>query len=282
MSQSQPQPASSTPDYTMGFSDEAMAAVLRNTAEVNAAHLLPHLRPGQRALDFGCGPGTVSAGLAKAIAPGILHGVDMEESQVEMARSVAAYYQRDNAVFHVGDAAHLPFADDYFDVAHGHNVLMHVPDTQAVLGEVMRVLKPGGIIACREMICASSFTYPDFGVIGKAWEMFEDLIATDDGHPQIGRELKGELAAAGFVNARISASFDTYSTPEDIAFIHEFANRWFLSPDVTETAIRYGAGTEDLSEAIRAAYDRWQDHPAALCALAFGEAVANKPQAAHT
>ena len=271
------EPTSATPDYTMGFSEEMLAALLRNTAETNAAHLLPFLRPGLRVLDFGCGPGSISVGLARAVAPGVLHGVDMEESQIALARYVADYHRRDNVEFHVGDVTDLPFEDGYFDVAHGHNVLMHIPDTQTVLTEVKRVLKPGGLIACREMICEASFTYPDFGVMRQAWAMFEDLVTTDDGHPQIGRELKGHLDEAGFVNARISAAFDTYSTPDDIAFIHQFASQWFLSPDTTETAIRYGAGTEDLTESIRTAYDRWKDDPAALCALAYGEAVAGKP-----
>ena len=70
------QQASGTPDYTMGFSDEFMESVRRYTAEASAGYLLPHLRPGMRVLDFGCGPGTISVGLAKAIEPGELHGVD--------------------------------------------------------------------------------------------------------------------------------------------------------------------------------------------------------------
>ena len=70
---------SGTPDYTMGFSEEMLESLRRFTAQDNAAYLLPYLRPGLRILDFGCGPGTISAGLAKAVAPGELHGVDMEE-----------------------------------------------------------------------------------------------------------------------------------------------------------------------------------------------------------
>ena len=113
------------------------------TAEASAAYLLPYLRPGLRVLDFGCGPGNISVGLAKAAAPGELHGVDMEESQIELARAVAAAYGRDNTIFHAGDVTNMPFEDDFFDVAHCHNVLMHIPDTGAVLAEVKRVLKPG-------------------------------------------------------------------------------------------------------------------------------------------
>ncbi len=268
---------SATPDYTMGFSDEMLEALWRYTAENSAAYLLPYLRPGLRILDFGCGPGTISVGLARAAAPGELHGVDMEESQIDLARSVAAANGQDNATFHVGDVTDMPFEDGFFDIAHCHNVLMHIPDTSGVLAEVKRVLKPGGIIGCREMICESSFTHPDFGVIRKSWDMFEDLLAADDGHPQMGKSLKAHLDEAGFTNVRTSASFDVYSAPEDVAFIYELANKWFLAPEITEAAIKYGAATEALCDAIGDAYARWKVHPGALCGIAFGEAVAGKP-----
>ena len=268
---------SGTPDYTMGFSEEMLESLRRYTAEASAAYLLPYLRPGLRVLDFGCGPGTISVGLAKAINPGELHGVDMEESQIELARSVAQVGGQDNAIFHVADVIDLPFDNGFFDVAHCHNVLMHIPDTSAVLAEVKRVLKPGGIIGCREMICASSFTHPDFGVIRSSWDMFEDLLAADDGHPQIGKDLKFHFVEAGFENIRVTGSFDMYNTAPDVAFIYGFAQQWFLSPEIMEAAIKYGASTQELCDRISAAYDKWKDHPGALCGLAFGEAVANKP-----
>ena len=80
---------SATPDYTIGYSEVILEAQLRATAETGAAHLLPYLSPGLRLLDFGCGPGTISLGLANAVAPGEMHGVDMDESQIERARSLA-------------------------------------------------------------------------------------------------------------------------------------------------------------------------------------------------
>ena len=76
----------------------------------------------------------------------------------------------------------------------------------------------------------------------------------------------------------MTASFDTYSTPEDIAFIYAFANKWFLAPEITEAAIKYGASTQKLCNDIRIAYDKWKDHPGAFCALAHGEIIARKPQ----
>ena len=265
-------------DYTiMGYSEEMMQSLLRRTAETNAAHLLPHLRPGLRVLDVGSGPGNITVGLAETVAPGIVYGIDTEQSQVELAQAVTASLQQENATFQIGDATSLPFEDGFFDAVHCHDVLMHIPDTRAVLAEAMRVLKPGGVISCREMITSSSFTHPDFGVIGKAWEMFGDLIATDGGHPEMGKDLKVHLRDAGFTGARISGAFEVYSTPEEIDFIYGVALNWFLSQEMTEIALEYGASTVELAQAIRVAYARWKDEPGALCALAFGTAVAWKP-----
>ncbi len=266
------------PDYTiLGYSEEMIRSLMRRTAETNAVYLLPYLRPGMSILDVGCGPGNISVGLAQACDPGPLYGIDKEESQVDIARVIAASLNQENAVFQVGEATGLPFEDDFFDVVHCHDVLMHIPDAQAALAEIRRVLKPGGIIGCREMIGQSCFTYPDYGVIGKSWEMFEDLVTTDGGHPQMGKELKTRLASSGFIDARITASFDVFSTPEQIDFIYMIALQWFLSQEMEETAIQYGAATVELAQAIRVAYVRWKDDPGAMCVLAFGEAVAFKP-----
>ena len=268
---------SSTPDYTMGFSEEFLEVLSQLTASTHAAYLLPHLKPGLRVLDFGCGPGTISVGLAEAIAPGVLHGIDMEESQISLARAVAETQGQENAVFQVGDATALPFEDGFFDVAHCHNVLMHVPDTRSVLAEVYRVLKPGGLIGCREMICGSSFVHPDFGILGETWRMFEDLLEADDGHAQMGKDIKTHLLDTGFVNVEINAVFTSYSTPEDVALAYGLATGWFLTPAITEAAIKYGAATRKLCDDLMVAFDKWKNHPGAFAAVAFGETIAQKP-----
>ena len=215
-------------DYTMGYSEEFRQMLNRRSARTHAAYLLPHLSSGQKLLDFGCGPGTISVGLAKAVEPGELHGIDMEESEIELARAAAAGGGHDNATFHVGDVSDLPFEDDTFDVAHCHTVLMHVPDTEATLKEVRRVVKLGGHIASREMIASASFMAPVPESLESAWEVFTKLIAANRGHPQMGRELKARFIEAGFTDIRASASFDEFSTPEDVAFFKHLCRRLVL------------------------------------------------------
>ena len=200
----------------------------------------------------------------------------MEESQIALARAAAEAGGHTNATFHVGDVTVLPFEGDSFDVAHCHAVLMHVPDTQATLAEVKRVLKPGGIIASREAIIASSFVDPAPGA-SDAWGTFAKLVAGNGGHPQMGKELKNAFIEAGFTNVWASASFDIFSTAEDVAFFHGFTGDWFHSPTVIAAAIKYGLATQEQFDGWRVALDQWKSHPGAVGGIAFGEAIASKP-----
>ena len=264
--------------YTMGYREEFRQLLDRRSAETHAAYLLPHLEPGLRVLDFGCGPGTISVGLAVAVEPGELHGIDMEESQIDLARSAAKAGGHGNATFHVGDVTDLPFEDDSFDIAHCHAVLMHVPDTQATLAEVKRVLKPGGIVASREVFVSSSFLEPGEEKMASAWATFSSLLAANGGHPQMGKELRSTFLEAGFSDIQTSASFDFFGTAEDVAFLHAFIVDWFFSPDVTSAATKYGFATQEQIDQWRQNLDEWKGDPGACGAFAFGEVIARKPQ----
>ena len=262
--------------YTMGYDESFRQMLTWRSAETHASHLLPHLRTGQSVLDFGCGPGTISVGLARAVEPGEFHGVDIEESQIELARAAAAAGGHANATFHVGDVTALPFEDETFDAAHCHTVLNHVPDTEATLAEVKRVLKSGGIVASRELIAAASFGEPGEGLEG-AWELFTNLVTANGGHPQMGKHLKRRFADAGFTEIRATASFDIFSTPEAVAFYQRVIDEWFFSPKIVGAATAFGLATEEDFEQWRAIVDGMRDDPGAIAALAFGEALGVKP-----
>ena len=64
--------------YTLGYSSQTVQRLQKRTAAKEAGFLLPHLSPSMRLLDCGCGPGSITAGLAEAVAPGQVVGVDIE------------------------------------------------------------------------------------------------------------------------------------------------------------------------------------------------------------
>ena len=265
-------------NYTMGYSEEFRQLLDRRSLQTHGAHLVPYLKAGLRVLDFGCGPGTISVGLAEAVNPGEVHGVDIEESQIDLARAAAKSGGHENATFHVGSVTELPFEDNYFDVAHCHAVLMHVPDTEGTLSEVKRVLKPGGIIASRETIVASCFAEPSTDELRTGWSVFANLIAANGGHPQIGRDLKNWFVKTGFEDVRASASFDVFSASEDVAFLHGFIMDWFFLPYVIEAATKFGLATHEQFDEWREALEVWKEHAGAIGAVAFGEAIGTKPR----
>lgn len=262
--------------YTMGYGEEFLRVLARRSAQTHASDLLPLLRKGMRVLDFGCGTGSISVGLAKAVEPGDLHGIDLEESQIEIARAAAKAGGHDNASFQAGDAASLPFEDEWFDVAHCNAVLMHVPGAEDVLAEVKRVLKPGGILSVRELNTPSSFIEPDFEGIDGAWDAFAKLLTANGGHPRMGREIAGLLGRTGWSGIEANASFELFRSDEDRAFFHRFVSEWFFSEDTMRAATAHGLAAEAELDAWRRGLDRWKDHAGSVAAFAWGGAIARK------
>ena len=99
--------------------------------------------PGSLFLDAGCGTGDHSARIARHGLRCI--GVDISETILEDAREKMAREGLDERVsFRAEKLEQLSFADDHFDFVHCRGVLMHIPDWERALGELCRVLKPGG------------------------------------------------------------------------------------------------------------------------------------------
>lgn len=99
---------------------------------------------GLRWVDIGCGNGAFTQLLVERCAPSEVHGVDPSEGQLTFARTRPGSRL---AEFHAGDAMALPFPAARFDAAVMALVIVFVPDPVKGIGEMVRVVGPGGILA---------------------------------------------------------------------------------------------------------------------------------------
>ena len=199
-----------------------------------ATHLMPLLQPGMDILDLGCGPGSITLGLAQAVWPGEVTGLDQNQEQVELARRAAADARTFNARFVTGNALALPFPDSSLDAVHCHGFLMHSPRIKEQLTEIVRVLKPGGILASRDMDVPSSFIAPAHESNRGMWKMLGEVIQRNGGNPWMGRQLKTFFINAGLEDVEPGYGADFFESPEDVAFLEKFLLEWALSQEFTE------------------------------------------------
>jgi phthiocerol/phenolphthiocerol synthesis type-I polyketide synthase E len=96
---------------------------------------------GRRVLDVGCGRGGAVHVLTQFFAPAHVTGLDLSPGAIDFCRRA---HRRSNVHFELGDAEHLPFANDSFDVVINIESSHTYPNIQAFYNEVWRVLVPGG------------------------------------------------------------------------------------------------------------------------------------------
>ncbi len=106
---------------------------------------LGRLAPGERVLDLGSGAGTDSLVAAQMVGEeGHVTGIDMTSAMLAKARAAADQMGVRNVEFVEGEAERLPFPDESFDVVISNGVIDLIPDKDAVVSELHRVLVPGG------------------------------------------------------------------------------------------------------------------------------------------
>ena len=109
------------------------------------------LKPTDRVLEIGCGPGYFSPTVARTLRQGHLTIFDFQDGMLDIAETRLKAGGLSNYTRQQGDAKALSFADASFDAAFMVTVLGEVGDPDAALKEARRVLKPGGRLSVTEM-----------------------------------------------------------------------------------------------------------------------------------
>lgn len=266
--------------YTIGYSREATALMQMRSAQRWASYLLPHLRPGMTLLDCGCGPGSITIDLAGAISPGAVVGVDLDQGQLDAATRAAHEAGLANVTFQVANATALPFDDATFDVVHAHTLLMHVSDAQAVLAEMYRVLRPGGIVAVADTFVDSWFvTGPDEVLLSRTFGILARVGTGGGGDWNRGKRLGPLLRAAGFERVRASAAYRTEGEAPDPASQGARLAGLLSTAEIGGRIVDQELATRRELDEIISAWRRLGEHPDGFFLAAEGEALGCKPSA---
>jgi len=188
------------------------------------------LAPHMKVLDAGCGPGNLVPEFAKRC--GRVYAMDASPRMVEITRSSAAVF--DNVEYHVGSIEAMPYPDRSFDFVCSAGVIEYLPDCARAIGELHRVLKPGGWLILPttnalapahwfrrllEPIARMPAVARAFGLRPGGYRLWYHVIP----------RFKRRLRAAGFVLERERHFYLTLPRPLDRMFPH-FAGaleRWF-------------------------------------------------------
>ena len=248
-----PEPA---PRYTHGHAEPVLRSHRWRTAENSAAYLIQSLRPGMALLDLGCGPGTVTADLARLVAPGQVVAVDSAEGILGLVRSQCAEAGVEVAVG-VAHGEVLPFPDDTFDVVHAHQVLQHVSDPVGVLREMRRVCRPGGIVAARDSDYAAVTWFPLVPELDEWLALYQRLARRNGGEPDAGRRLYGWAQRAGFSVITPGASAWCYADDTDRAWWGRLWADRLLASAFGEQAVAEGLASRGDLERLATGWRRW-------------------------
>ncbi|HTB78557.1 MAG TPA: class I SAM-dependent methyltransferase [Polyangiaceae bacterium] len=195
-------------------------------------------------LDVGCGVGHWGMLLASVMPEHVrVTGVDREPSWVEHASARAlARGLEGRFSYGQGEAARLPFPDNSFDLTTCQTVLIHLPDPASAISEMMRVTRPGGLVAVAEPNnLTASLLLDSITNLASVDEIVELVrfqltcergkVALGEGDNSLGDRVPGFFVAQGLtdvtvhVNDKATSVYVPYATGAQRAFTEDARDR---------------------------------------------------------
>ena len=190
------------------------------------------LRPGDTAVEIGCGTGVLLAELAETVGPtGSIVGIEPQPQFADAARQRLAQVGLGWGQVYNQGAETLPLDDATADACLAQTVLIHIPDAEAVLSEMCRVVRPGGRVASIDQDGdTTAIDHPDREVTRRLVRFSSDHRFADG---WTGRRLLRMFRDAGLTDVRVTVR--THIDTEPGSFLHSIALR------LAEAAMQAGA-----------------------------------------
>ena len=164
---------------------------------------------GMRVLDIGCGTGVVSFTLVRIVGPdGYVVGVDMDPGVLAVARSHAAAFSIQNVTFERALLPEVGLAEPVDAVA-GRLILIHLDDPVGVVKELMRLLRPGGLVTLQDFNVSRLRAVPEVPLVTRCQEWIYRALRAAGRNPDMGEQLARVLRDAGLADPEVSVAVPT-------------------------------------------------------------------------
>jgi ubiquinone/menaquinone biosynthesis C-methylase UbiE len=156
------------------------------------------LQRGAQAVDLGCGPLGILDVLAEQVGPtGRVVGVELEPRFIALARQLLAERTFNNVELVAADAAETGLPSCAFDFAHSRLLLIVVREPERVVAELVRLVKPGGVVAVEEADICSWICEPVHSAWQRLFAAFETIYSDEGKDLRVGRRTLAMLRDAG-------------------------------------------------------------------------------------
>lgn len=195
--------------YLLGHSDDEELRLRRQAEELrqDSAGLFDRagLRAGSRAIDLGCGPQGALELLSERVGPtGQVIGIEKNRDSVELAKRFVADRALNNVAVVQGDATATGLPGESFDLVHVRLVLVNVPYVDAVVREMLRLTRPGGVVASHEADYISHICDPPLRAWDRLFKIFETYCRNNGIDPFVGRRTHRLFRNAGLVDIQVN------------------------------------------------------------------------------
>jgi ubiquinone/menaquinone biosynthesis C-methylase UbiE len=194
--------------------------------------------------------------LAERVAPGgRVVGLDADPAHVAMASEFVASRGLSEVEVVCGDARHTGLESGSFDLVHARTLLITVPQPAQVLGEMVRLARPGGWVAGLEPDTGAAICYPPHPAFERLCEIFAMAFSRNGADPHFGRRLAGLYRQAGLQEVTVEVRAGVYPAGHSRRTIRADLVR-SMHPQIIEMGL---ADQQELDELDTAARKHFED-----------------------